>query len=279
MPPRATPRRHRPLTSPAVENSRQAKGITVEEYDSAMHRIYSVTEPDEFPAAVMPLLLDLTGSQCVGVCANALLPGDPYIAVSFASRPDRAKWRQFPQISFYDHPTSHYAATSAPRQAIRLSDHFPSRAAFEATQYFREILQPLGLRYEVTLLLDTPLGQRLGISVSRAKADYSDAEVELLTRLGPHLQRGFHRAQTLAQLRGAPRRASAWHDVELTPRESEILRWVATGRTNGAIADLLGVGAATVKTHLEHIFHKLGVSNRAAAAAALRDLPPPPGRG
>jgi DNA-binding CsgD family transcriptional regulator len=275
MPPRLPPRRNRSLSAAAAESSRLPRGSTIEEFDAALHRIYSVTVPDEFPAAVMPLLLDLTGSQCVGLCVNALLPGDPYIAVSFASRPDRAKWRQFPQVSFYDHPTRHYAATPAPRHAIRLTDHFPCRAAIEATRYFREILQPLGLRYEVSLLLDTPLGRRLGISVSRARADYSDAEVELLTRLGPHLQRAFHHVQTLAQLRGTQGRASAWHDVDLTPRESEILRWVATGRTNGAIADLLGVGAATVKTHLEHIFHKLGVSNRAAAAAALRDLPPP----
>lgn len=251
------------------------KGSTVEEFDAALHTIYSTTDPDDFPAAVMPLLLEITSSQCIGLCANALLPGDPYIAVAFASRPDQPKWQQYPQRSFHDHPTYRYAATPAPSRAIRITDYFPNQAAFEATRYYQELLKPLGLKYELTLLLDTPLGQRLGISVSRATADYSDAEVELLSRLGSHLQRAFHHAQTLAQLRAAQGRAYAWRDVALTPRESEILRWVATGRTNGDIARLIGVGAATVKTHLEHIFQKLGVNNRAAAVAALRDLPPP----
>lgn len=258
-----------------MKTLRQPKGATVAEFDAALNRIYSATDPDEFPAAVMPLLLDLTTSQCVGVCANALLPGDPYIAIAFASRPEHPRWQQYPQASFFDHPTFRYASIPAPPHAIRLTDHFPNQAAFEATQYFIEILKPLGLKYEVALLLDTPLGQRLGISVSRAQEDYSDAEVELFTRLGAHLQRAFHHAQTLAQLRGGQGRAAAWRDVTLTPRESEILRWVATGRTNSAIAALLGVGPATVKTHLEHIFQKLGVSNRAAAVAALRDLPVP----
>lgn len=246
------------------------------EFDEVLQLIYSTTDPDEFPAVIMPLLLELTDSQCIGLCANALLPGDPYIAVAFARQPDRAKWQQYPQASFYDHPSFRYAAAPAPMHAIRLTDHFPNRAAIEATKYFQEILHPLGLRYEVTLLLDTPLGQRLGISIARADMDYSDTALDLLSRLGTHLQRAFHHAQTVAQLRGAQGRAAAWRDVALTPRESEILRWVATGRTNSDIAQLLGVGAATVKTHLEHIFQKLGVKNRAAATAALRDLPPPP---
>ncbi len=258
-----------------MKRFRLLDGVSVAEFDEILQRIYSATDPDEFPAVVMPLLLEVTNSQCVGLCANALLPGDPYISVALASQPDRAKWQQYPQASFYDHPSFRYAATPAPSHVIRLTDHFPNRAAIEATKYFQEILHPLGLKYEVTILHDTPLGQRLGISLARTEVDYSDAELELLNRLGSHLQRAFHHTQTLAQLHNAQGRAAAWRDVTLTPRESEILRWVATGRTNGDIAQLLGVGSATVKTHLEHIFQKLGVKNRAAATAALRDLPPP----
>jgi DNA-binding CsgD family transcriptional regulator len=248
---------------------------TLEAFDAALHCVYSATDPETFPEVVIPLLMKLTRSQCVGLCANALLPGDPFIAVAFAGRPEKAKWQQYPQVSFFDHPSFRYAATPAPDQPIRLTDHFSTREDLEATRYFQEVLRPLGLKYEVTLLLDTPIGQRLGLSVARAHSDYGDEDVEFLNRMGPHLKRAFHHAQTLAQLRGTQGRASAWKDVNLTPRESEILRWAATGRTNAAIAEMLGVGPATVKTHLEHIFVKLGVKNRAAAVAALRDLPPP----
>lgn len=244
-------------------------------FDAALHRIYSAIEPESFPEKIMPLLLEVTRSQCASLCANALLPGDPFIAIAFSARPEMPKWQQYPQVSFHDHPSSRYAAAPAPPRAIRLTDHFPNRATLEATRYYQNLLRPIGMKYELMLLLDTPLGQRLGISVARVRDDYHDDEVEMLSRLGPHLQRAFHHAQMFARLKGAQRKAAAWREVALTPRESEILRWAATGRTNANIAEILGVGPATVKTHFEHIFGKLGVKNRAAAVAALRDLPPP----
>ncbi|MCA0331996.1 MAG: response regulator transcription factor [Actinobacteria bacterium] len=52
---------------------------------------------------------------------------------------------------------------------------------------------------------------------------------------------------------------------QLTPRELEVLRLVAKGLSNGEIASELFIGEATVKTHLLHVFDKLGVSDRTAA--------------
>jgi DNA-binding CsgD family transcriptional regulator/PAS domain-containing protein len=57
----------------------------------------------------------------------------------------------------------------------------------------------------------------------------------------------------------------------LTKRELEVLKLAAEGNTGPRIAEQLVVGPATVKTHFEHIYEKLGVSDRAAAVAhALR---------
>lgn len=53
----------------------------------------------------------------------------------------------------------------------------------------------------------------------------------------------------------------------LTPRETEVLSWIAKGKTNRDIADILGMSPRTVNKHLEHIFEKLGVETRTAAAA------------
>jgi DNA-binding NarL/FixJ family response regulator len=59
----------------------------------------------------------------------------------------------------------------------------------------------------------------------------------------------------------------------LTPREAEVLFWVARGKTNDEIATVLGIGLTTVKKHLESTFAKLGVENRTSAAAmALEKL-------
>jgi DNA-binding CsgD family transcriptional regulator len=62
---------------------------------------------------------------------------------------------------------------------------------------------------------------------------------------------------------GSSRLATA----SLTPREAEVLSWVAKGKTNRDVGDILGLSPRTVNKHLEHVFEKLGVETRAAAAA------------
>ena len=54
----------------------------------------------------------------------------------------------------------------------------------------------------------------------------------------------------------------------LTPREQEILRLIAEGRSLPEIARELFLGLTTVKTHVQHLYEKLGVSDRAAAVAS-----------
>lgn len=61
----------------------------------------------------------------------------------------------------------------------------------------------------------------------------------------------------------------------LTPREAEVLLWISGGKANRDIGDILGLSPRTVNKHLEQIYIKLGVENRASAAVkaahALRD--------
>ena len=53
----------------------------------------------------------------------------------------------------------------------------------------------------------------------------------------------------------------------LTRRETEVLGWVAQGKSNAEVAAILGMSPRTVQKHLERIFQKLGVETRTAAAA------------
>ena len=68
--------------------------------------------------------------------------------------------------------------------------------------------------------------------------------------------------------RGGEAKPEKLESLGLTPREAEILFWVAQGKTNPEIATILGIGVTTVKKHLEATFAKLGVENRTSAAAA-----------
>jgi DNA-binding CsgD family transcriptional regulator len=58
----------------------------------------------------------------------------------------------------------------------------------------------------------------------------------------------------------------------LSARELDVLRLVAAGQTNVAIAHHFGVSPRTVAKHLEHSYRKLGVSCRSAAVAQTADL-------
>ncbi len=79
---------------------------------------------------------------------------------------------------------------------------------------------------------------------------------------------------------GRVRRPSNDEPDDLSPRELEILELVARGTTNREAAKRLFISEATVKTHLLHIYAKLGVNDRAAAVAVGfdRGLLTPKGR-
>lgn len=54
----------------------------------------------------------------------------------------------------------------------------------------------------------------------------------------------------------------------LTPREADVLLWTSHGKSNKDMSEILNISARTVNKHLEQVFVKVGVENRAAAAAA-----------
>lgn len=61
--------------------------------------------------------------------------------------------------------------------------------------------------------------------------------------------------------------------LDVTKREAEVLLWVAQGKSNKQIADILTLSPRTVNKHLEQLFPKIGVDNRAAATSvAIRTL-------
>lgn len=67
---------------------------------------------------------------------------------------------------------------------------------------------------------------------------------------------------------------AARQQLGLTPREDEVLHWVAEGKTNKEIGTILRASPRTVGKHLERVFSKLGVETRTAAAAHAHRLGP-----
>ena len=83
-----------------------------------------------------------------------------------------------------------------------------------------------------------------------------------------HIQATFNNTIiTITDLNGAVISWGSAGVAGFTGREAEVLRLVAAGKTNRAIADELAISEKTIARHVSNIFMKLGVSTRAAATA------------
>jgi len=72
---------------------------------------------------------------------------------------------------------------------------------------------------------------------------------------------------------GAAEERAFIREFGLTAREAEVLTWITRGKSNNEISEILAISPRTVNKHLERVFVKLGVENRAAASSvALRAL-------
>ena len=77
------------------------------------------------------------------------------------------------------------------------------------------------------------------------------------------------RVSAAAATDGAEEAARLKEHLGLTAREAEVLLWLARGKANRDIAAILGLSPRTVNKHLESIYDKLGIENRASAAALV----------
>lgn len=153
------------------------------------------------------------------------------------------------------------AAVDDPASAVRLGK--------EAIEAFTE----RGMRLEAAeaqCLVGTALAQ---LGCRDAALEALRSAVDEFAACGA---RRLH-ARAVAELRRLGRRLPSYDAAQrrgqpgLTERERDVARLLAVGHTNRQIATELIVSIKTVETHVTHILAKLGVSNRTAAVAVLRD--------
>jgi DNA-binding CsgD family transcriptional regulator len=159
-----------------------------------------------------------------------------------------------------EHDVDALVAVAAHARGTLLLAQDDARAALEPLRSAFRVWQQLGVPY---------LAARARVLLARAchvLGDADGAALELDAARGVFERLGA--APDLAALdappRG-PRAAEASHG--LTPREVEVLRLVASGKTNRAIARELSVSEKTIDRHVSNIFAKLDVPSRAAATA------------
>jgi DNA-binding CsgD family transcriptional regulator len=134
-----------------------------------------------------------------------------------------------------------------------------ARAALTALRRAWQVWQELEIPYE-----GAHVRMLLGLAC-RALGDDDTAAMELEAARGIFAQLGA--ASDLARVDKLTQRAPSIDAHGLTPRELEVLRFVAAGETNKAIAAELILSERTVDRHMSNIFTKLDVSSRTAATA------------
>jgi DNA-binding CsgD family transcriptional regulator len=135
----------------------------------------------------------------------------------------------------------------------KMSD-FATMTALRRTRMWSEYFRPFGTYREMLMCLPSPRWRTLRLLLIRGPgSDFSERDRGLLTLLRPHLDGRFREWQRRRQ------------PIPLTPRQQELMTLVAAGRTNGQIARHLRISEGTVRKHLENIFQRLQVTNRAAA--------------
>ncbi|MEU7021400.1 response regulator transcription factor [Streptomyces sp. NPDC046203] len=106
-----------------------------------------------------------------------------------------------------------------------------------------------------------------GFLLKRAAPEELVSAVRLVARSESLLYPAAVRGLAAEHARRRPAPAPPWA-ARLTDREAEVLRWMAKGLTNAEIAGLMGVGPATVKTHVAAVLAKTGTRDRTQAVIA-----------
>lgn len=168
-------------------------------------------------------------------------PDDPYWAI----------WRDF-------RPSSYVERGGDLTRVMMFSD-FYTRAELHNTAFYTEIMRHAPYIHRMVAYLPTAPGRTRRILLDRDSGpDFSERDRLVLQLLRPHLYEVYLDAQR--RQNGIPR---------LSHREQQVLQLAAQGRSNADIAGELFISVSTVRKHMEHIFDRTGVRNRAAAVALV----------
>ena len=168
---------------------------------------------------------------------------------------DPQRFEEFFWPTFWSTLVCSYPQQTGDKTAVYGVGDFLTTAEFHASAV-GELFRVQSARYNllVPLAIEGHIDYR--IELWRADgSDFTDREHLLLALLRPHLAE-------LDRDRRAARLTS-----QLTTRQIELLRHVATGKTNRQVAREMHISEGTVRRHLENIYQRLHVTSRAAAAA------------
>ena len=239
-----------------------------------MPAIYAERDPRKLPQVFTDALSGLVAAESYCVAVRDRRRGDRVWHVRSACAGHDDLVPVFFQYINEFAPASYRAATGS-GEAVALSD-FVSSAQLEQLGVYREYYRRVGVEDDlnINVMLDDVV---ICASAMRSRRGFHREERELMNALRPHFRQAWSNAQACAKPAGAPRGVE-WSSARLeaklglTPREAQVLLWLAQGKTNPEIAQILRIRPNTVRTHLDRVFTKLGVNNRHAGALCALEV-------
>jgi DNA-binding CsgD family transcriptional regulator len=138
----------------------------------------------------------------------------------------------------------------------------------ERTEFFNDFLARDGLHWGVNLYAWS--GERnigdMRIWRDRRRENFNDTDLALLDLVRPALVAALQRCRGDEADAGRVAAVAAGPTPRLSERESEVVRFAAAGLHDKEIARRLGISVTTVRTHIDHVFRKLGLNSRVMLA-------------
>lgn len=268
------------LPRPREPGARLLRSASLQALAEALPTLYGETSLRNLPRVFTEVLARLVPGESHGVVVHDRIAGRRF----WHLRPADAGHEALVPV-FFAHfhefaPADHRRLTGSGR-ALALSD-FITRGGMNRLGMYHEYYRRIGIEDDLNINVDHG-GVVTCAAVLRRRRGFRGEERELLNALRPHFRQAWANAQVFARLAGAatgPSRIpiAEWNPAPLerkfglTPREAEVLLWVAQGKTNPETATILGIRPLTVRTHLERVFSKLGVETRHAAGLRAIEL-------
>lgn len=246
----------------------------------AIAMVHAETDVARLPYAMMSAVEMLV--PCIHIAYNELNPAEQK-AVSFFNtlQPDGIVHRYLPVFERHmvDHPVLAYYMSERNKVSppVRKIGDFLTQSTYRETPLYRECYRHLDTEHQIILPLSIE-GITIGIAINRDRHEFSERDRATLELLRPHFVLAWQR-------NNARKRMAALFDVEqedfaceslrrlgMTPQQARVLFWTIQGKTSPEIAMLLASKPRTIHKHVEHIFRKLGVNNRAAAISITIEL-------
>ncbi len=173
---------------------------------------------------------------------------------------------------FYQHPLVREHGRN-PDAVTKRIDDLVARCEFHRSPLYNDYYRPIRIRHVMAVPIHVDGRFLVSFVFNRGGSAFTDRDRDLAEVMRPHLANLYRLGVAIERTRELPAdapfdRAGAPIDcacAPLTPREREVLDWVAAGKTNRDVAAILGASPRTVEKHLERIYEKLGVETRTAA--------------